>query len=169
MTHRAVITAVGLVGPMALDPHRFWEMIRAGESAIRKIERFDSSPTGCFLAGEVPEFSLNFIPAQFKSKRQSRHTHLLLKAAEQLRGIIPKDGLFNLRIGFATSDLAMISDSGAKRERSGFENALSHRHEPVRAPFGGGRLGHVPGLPGRGADRLHRLRFGHGRHWAGRP
>ena len=123
MTHRAVITAVGLVGPMALDPHRFWEMIRAGESAIRKIERFDSSPTGCFLAGEVPEFSLNFIPAQFKSKRQSRHTHLLLKAAEQLRGVIPNDGLFNLRIGFATSDLAMISDSGAKRERSGFENA----------------------------------------------
>jgi 3-oxoacyl-(acyl-carrier-protein) synthase len=123
MTHRAVITAVGLVGPMALDPHRFWEMIRAGESAIRKIERFDSFPTGCFLAGEVPEFSLNFIPPQFKSKRQSRHTHLLLKAAEQLRGIIPKDGLFNLRIGVATSDLAMISDSGAKRERSGFENA----------------------------------------------
>jgi 3-oxoacyl-[acyl-carrier-protein] synthase II len=123
MTHRAVITSVGLVGPMALDPYQFWEMVRGGKSAIRKIERFNSSPTGCFIAGEVPKFSLDFIPKHFKAKRQSRHTHLLLKAAEQLRKVIPKDGMFNLRIGFATSDLAMISDSGAKRERAGFENA----------------------------------------------
>jgi 3-oxoacyl-[acyl-carrier-protein] synthase II len=123
MTSRAVITSFGIVGPMALDPHQFWDLVRSGQSAIRKIEHFDSSATGCYIAGMVPEFSLNFIPARFKPKRQSRHTHLLLKAGQQIRELVPKNGEFDMRIGFATSDLAMISDSGAKREREGYANA----------------------------------------------
>ena len=122
MKRRAVITLAGIVGPMALDVHQFWEMVREGRSAIRKISRFDSSATGCDIGGEVPDFSLNFIPAHFKSKRQSRHTHLLLKAAEQLQNAIPKDGAFSIRVGLATSDISMIAESGVRRARSGFEN-----------------------------------------------
>jgi len=122
MKRRAVITSAGIVGPMALDAHQFWHLIRDGRSAIRKISRFDSSPTGCHIGGEVPDFPLNFIPAHFKPKRQSRHTHLLLKAAEQIRAALPKSGSFNLRVGLATSDLSMIAESGVKRAHGGFGN-----------------------------------------------
>jgi 3-oxoacyl-[acyl-carrier-protein] synthase II len=120
---RPVITAVGIVGPMALDAHQFWDLIRSGKSAIRKIKRFDPSATGCHIGGEVPDFDLDFIPAQFKPKRQARHTHLLLKAAEQLRKAIPADGDFNLRVGLATSDLAMIAESGVRRAKGGLKGA----------------------------------------------
>lgn len=70
MPRRAVITLVGIVGPMALEAHQFWDLVRGGHSAILKISRSDSSPTGCHIGGEVPDFPLNFIPALFNPKRQ---------------------------------------------------------------------------------------------------
>ena len=123
MKRRAVITCVGIVGPMVLDTLQFWELVRSGKSAIRKIGSFESAPTGCHIGGEVPDFSLSFIPSRLKPKRQARHTHLLLKAAEQIKSVMPPSGDFGIRVGLATSDLSMIAESGVKRARGGFENA----------------------------------------------
>jgi 3-oxoacyl-[acyl-carrier-protein] synthase II len=122
MKRRAVITGAGIVGPQALDAHQFWELVREGRSAIQTIRRFDAAPTGCSIGGEVPPFALGFIPPKFKPKRHSRHTHLLLKAADQLRELLPPDGAFNLRVGLATSDISMIAESGVRRAQAGFEN-----------------------------------------------
>ena len=121
MSRRAVVTSVGIVGPLALNSHDFWDLIREGRSAIRTIRRFDAIETGCQIGGEVPDFSLDFIPAKFKPKRLSRHTHLLLKAAEQIRASVPEDGSFSLRVGLATSDSTMIAESGVKRAKHGYE------------------------------------------------
>jgi len=121
MKRRAVITLAGIVGPQAINVLEFWDSVRAGNSGIRKIGRFDAEPTGCEIGGEVPEFSLDFIPAKFKPKRLSRHTHLLLKAAQQLGNAIPADGGFDLRVGLATSDSTMIAESGVKRMKHGYE------------------------------------------------
>jgi len=147
MKRRAVITLAGIVGPQAINVHQFWESVRAGNSGIRKIERFDAEPTGCEIGGEVPEFSLDFIPAKFKPKRLSRHTHLLLKAAQQLGSAIPGDGGFDLRIGLATSDSTMIAESGGK---------------PISSPRCGRCALDVSGLSRRSADSIHRLRGGNG-------
>jgi len=121
MKRRAVITLAGIVGPQAANVHQFWELVRAGNSGIRKIARFDAAPTGCEIGGEVPEFSLDFIPAKYKPKRLSRHTHLLLKAAQQLAQALPADGGFDLRVGLATSDSTMIAESGVRRVKQGYE------------------------------------------------
>jgi 3-oxoacyl-[acyl-carrier-protein] synthase II len=121
MKRRAVITLAGIVGPQALNVHEFWDLVRSGNSAIRHIRRFNAVPTGCQIGGEVPEFSLDFIPAKFKPKRLARHTHLLLKAAQQLQQALPSDGNFSLRIGLATSDCSIIADSGFQRAKHGYE------------------------------------------------
>ena len=121
MKRRAVITLAGIVGPQAINVHEFWDSVRAGKSGIDRIRRFDAEPTGCEIGGEVPDFSLDFIPAKFKPKRLSRHTHLLLKAAQQLLNAIPGDGGFGLRVGLATSDSTMIAESGVRRAKNGYE------------------------------------------------
>jgi len=123
MNRRAVITSTGIVGPQALNTEQFWDLIKNARSAITRIKRFDATPTGCEIGGEVPPFPLDFIPAKFKPKRLARHTHLLLKAGEQLVPHLPSDGSFNLRVGLATSDIGMIAESGVKRAKYGFEAA----------------------------------------------
>lgn len=120
MKRRAVITLAGIVGPDALNVHEFWDLVRSGRSAIRRLNK-EAAETGCQIGGEVPDFSLDFIPAKFKPKRLARHTHLLLKAAQQLQAAIPKDGGFNLRIGLATSDCSIIANSGYQRAKHGYE------------------------------------------------
>ena len=162
MKRRAVITSAGIVGPMALDSHQFWDLIREGRSAIRKISRFDSSPTGCHIGGEVPDFPLNFIPAHFKPKRQARHTHLLLKAAEQIRGGLPQGGCFNLRIGLATSDLSMVAESGVKRARGGFENACPMMISQCSPHSAAGALSMYLACQGEVSTVLDRLRSRNG-------
>ena len=73
----AVITAMGLAAPGALDPESFWEIIRSGRTAIRTIRRLDTSESGCSLAGKCHPFDLSLLPAELRPKRVARHTQLL--------------------------------------------------------------------------------------------
>jgi hypothetical protein len=51
----AVITAMGVAAPGALDPESFWTLVRNGETAIRRMKRVDTSESpGCSFGGEVP-------------------------------------------------------------------------------------------------------------------
>ena len=65
----AVITAMGLAAPGALDPESFWEIIRSGRTVIRTIRRMDTSESGCSFGGEVPPFDLSLLPAELRPKR----------------------------------------------------------------------------------------------------
>jgi 3-oxoacyl-[acyl-carrier-protein] synthase II len=116
----AVITAMGLAAPGALDPDSFWRMVRHGRTAIARIKRVDTSESGCSFGGEVPPFDLGLLPPEFKPKRLARHTQLVLWAARQIKRDVerlPKSP--SIRLGLATSCLSMISESGAIRSQKG--------------------------------------------------
>ena len=116
----AVITAMGLAAPGALDPESFWEIVRSGRTAIRTIRRLDTSDSGCSFGGEVPPFELSLLPAELRPKRVARHTQLLLWAARQIKDDV--DALRqrpSIRLGLATSCVSMISESGIARCKKG--------------------------------------------------
>ena len=123
---RIAITGCSIIGPMASSPDQFWELIKNGTSAIRRIERFDAASIGCTIGGEIDPFDLDFLPAGMKPKRTSRHTLLLMKAAHEIKAKLPANGDFGVRIGIATSDSAMIAQSGYQRALKGATAANPH-------------------------------------------
>jgi len=51
--NRVVITGLGVASPVGNDIETFWKNSEAGVSGIRTIERFDTTPFGCVVAGQV--------------------------------------------------------------------------------------------------------------------
>jgi len=64
---RVAITGIGAVTPIGTGVEELWAGVRRGESAIRRIERFDASPFPSQIAGEIA-----FDPACFMSPKQTR-------------------------------------------------------------------------------------------------
>lgn len=123
----AVITAMGVAAPGALDPESFWRMVRAGKTAISRIKRLDTSESGCCFGGEVPSFDLSLLPPELKAKRSARHTQLVLWAARQIKTDVqrlPKSPF--IRLGLSTSCTSMISESGVNRSQKGASAASRH-------------------------------------------
>ncbi|HEY5743991.1 MAG TPA: beta-ketoacyl-[acyl-carrier-protein] synthase family protein [Terrimicrobiaceae bacterium] len=123
----AVITAVGVAAPGALDPESFWRMVRMGKTAIGRLRRMEIFESGCSFGGEVPPFDLAVLPADLKPRRLARHTQLALWAARQIKPHVqglPKNPF--VRLGVATSCASMISESGIHRSRMGAQAASRH-------------------------------------------
>jgi 3-oxoacyl-[acyl-carrier-protein] synthase II len=51
---RVVVTGLGLVTPLACGIERTWQRLLAGQSGIKRIEKFDVSDITCKVAGQVP-------------------------------------------------------------------------------------------------------------------
>jgi 3-oxoacyl-[acyl-carrier-protein] synthase II len=51
---RVVVTGLGLVTPLACGIEPTWQRLLAGNSGIRRIEKFDVSDLACRIAGQVP-------------------------------------------------------------------------------------------------------------------
>jgi 3-oxoacyl-[acyl-carrier-protein] synthase II len=51
---RVVVTGLGLVTPLASGTEQTWQRLLAGESGIKRIEKFDVSDIPCKIAGQVP-------------------------------------------------------------------------------------------------------------------
>lgn len=142
----AVITAMGLAAPGALDPESFWKLVRYGHTAIDHIRRVDTSESGCSFGGEVPPFDLSFLPAELKPRRMARHTQLLLWAARQIKTQVeqlPKSP--SIRLGVATSCLSMISESGATRSHKGAAAASRYMISQCPPHAASGALAHYLG------------------------
>jgi 3-oxoacyl-(acyl-carrier-protein) synthase len=58
MTHRAVITGIGVVAPSGIGVEEHWKTILDRHVKIGPITLFDSGPYDTCLAGEVPEFNV---------------------------------------------------------------------------------------------------------------
>ena len=54
MMRRVVVTGLGLVTPLACGVEPTWQRLLAGESGIKRIEKFDVSDLPCRIAGQVP-------------------------------------------------------------------------------------------------------------------
>src|SRR5580658_7925424 len=51
---RVVVTGLGLVTPLACGVEPTWQRLIAGDSGIKRIEKFDVSDIACRIAGQVP-------------------------------------------------------------------------------------------------------------------
>ena len=142
----------------------------SGQTAIRRIERMDTSETGCCFGGEVPPFSLALLPAELKPKRLARHTQLALWAARQIKAEVeelPKSP--SIRLGVATSCVSMISHSVLTQfQRTG---SVVPRYTVAQSPphAASSAIAKILWESGKRADGLDRLRRRHGRDRFGGP
>ncbi|MEM6992090.1 MAG: beta-ketoacyl-ACP synthase II [Myxococcota bacterium] len=74
---RIAITGMGLITPVGLDSARTWAAIRAGESGIGPITKFDASDFTTRIAGEVRDFD----PLQWMAKRELRQMDIFIQYA----------------------------------------------------------------------------------------
>jgi 3-oxoacyl-[acyl-carrier-protein] synthase II len=51
---RVVVTGLGMVTPLGCGVEQTWQRLIAGESGIKRIEKFDVSDIACKIAGQVP-------------------------------------------------------------------------------------------------------------------
>ncbi|MFN7038751.1 MAG: beta-ketoacyl-ACP synthase II [Alphaproteobacteria bacterium] len=71
---RVVITGLGLITPLASTVESTWEKLINGQSAIRKITRFDASDLKCQIAGEILDsnFEDGFNPDLYVDSKEQR-------------------------------------------------------------------------------------------------
>src|SRR5260370_33805606 len=53
---RTVITGLGVLSPLGLDEHAFWEALREGRSGIRRLRAFDTADLPVQIGGEIDGF-----------------------------------------------------------------------------------------------------------------
>ncbi len=81
MRHRVMITGIGAITPIGFGPGGLWDGVRRGESAVRRIERFDPSPFGSQVAAEVEFNPLDVMSAK-RASRLDRFSQLAVVAAK---------------------------------------------------------------------------------------
>ena len=80
---RVVITGIGVVTPLGLDLHTFWNNIKNGVSGIDRITAFDPTEFECQIAGEVKNFNpVTYFKNPKDDRRTDRFTQLGMAAAK---------------------------------------------------------------------------------------
>ena len=98
---RAVITGIGCVTPVGMGAAGLWDGVTRGESAVRRIDRFDTAAYRSQVAAQVDGFD----PAEHLGRkavgRMDRFTHFALTAAGQalVDGGLQADELEGERVG----------------------------------------------------------------------
>ena len=77
MTHRVVITGVGIVSPLGLDADSTWKQLINGKSGIDKITSFDSDGFETQIAAEVKDYD----PVPFVGLKQSKRMDRFVQMA----------------------------------------------------------------------------------------
>lgn len=109
---RVVITGLGIVSPAGAGIEENFAKLLAGQSVIKKIERFDPSGFDCQIAGEIVDFSArNYVPKGYR------------KAVK----VMARD----IEIAVAAADLAFRDADIVTRERAKEEN-VEMQIEPSR-------------------------------------
>lgn len=70
MRKRVVVTGLGVVAPNGIGKEAFWETIRTGKSAVKRITKFDVSSYPSQIAAEVSGFD----PADFMDPKIARRS-----------------------------------------------------------------------------------------------
>ncbi|MDE1921566.1 MAG: beta-ketoacyl-[acyl-carrier-protein] synthase family protein [Candidatus Omnitrophica bacterium] len=79
---KIAITGLGIVSPSGIDKRVFWSNIKAGRSAVEKIERFDSSLYPSRIAGHVKELEGYSNVSSRLLKKIDLFSHMALVASE---------------------------------------------------------------------------------------
>jgi 3-oxoacyl-[acyl-carrier-protein] synthase II len=83
---RVVITGMGVVSPFGVGIEPFWEGLRNGQSAIRRIDSFDTSAFPCQIGGEVTGFAPHEFMDAKEARRMSRSSQFAVAAARMAVG-----------------------------------------------------------------------------------
>jgi 3-oxoacyl-[acyl-carrier-protein] synthase II len=67
LKHRVAITGIGAITPIGTGVEELWQGVRAGESAVRTITRFDASMLSSHVAAEI-----DFDPLQYMTPKRAR-------------------------------------------------------------------------------------------------
>jgi len=76
------ITGLGIVTPSGIDKRKFWANIKAGRSAVKVIERFESSQYPSHIAGQVHELDAYSNVSSRLLKKIDLFSHMALVASE---------------------------------------------------------------------------------------
>lgn len=79
---RVVVTGIGIINPSGIGKDEFWQNMTAGKSAIKAIDRFDTTEFPTKVAGAISDFQPgDFIPRRLIVKTD-RFTHYALAASD---------------------------------------------------------------------------------------
>ena len=82
-TRRVVITGIGAVTPIGSSKEGLWTGLRAQQSAVRSLTRFDPTPFRSHNAAEVADFVATDYLEHKKAKRLDRYGQFSIAAARQ--------------------------------------------------------------------------------------
>lgn len=109
---RVVITGIGAITPIGIGAKGLWRGVRARQSAVRRITRFDPSPFRSQVAAQVEDFDpLDFMDAR-AARRLDRFAQFGIAAASQAvedAGVFPNHqevGRFGVSLGSALGGMA---------------------------------------------------------------
>lgn len=78
---RVVITGLGIVSPLGCDLNLFWHLLSRGESGVKPITSFDTSPFNASLAGEITDFDPTDFIQPKKARRMGRVSQFAVASA----------------------------------------------------------------------------------------
>jgi len=81
MSNRVVITGIGTVNALGQDVPSYWDAVKAGKSAIRPIEGFDTSGFRSKLGAEVRGFDASKFADPMKLRRMDLLSQMVLVAS----------------------------------------------------------------------------------------
>src|SRR5215210_6620715 len=76
-TRRVVVTGIGLVSSLGIGTDANWQAIRAGQSGVGAITKFDASQFATRIAGEVKDFD----PLAFIEKKDVKKMDIFIQYA----------------------------------------------------------------------------------------
>jgi len=79
---KIAITGLGVISPSGIDKRTFWSNVKAGRSAVKKIERFDASLYPSRIAGHVEELEAYSNVSSRLLKKIDLFSHMALVASE---------------------------------------------------------------------------------------
>ncbi len=79
---KIAITGLGVISPSGIDKRVFWANIKAGRSAVEKIERFDASLYASRIAGQVKELEAYSNVSSRLLKKIDLFSHMALVASQ---------------------------------------------------------------------------------------
>jgi 3-oxoacyl-[acyl-carrier-protein] synthase II len=78
---RVLITGLGLVTPIGIGRNDFWAGVRRGQSAVRRLSRFDPAPFTAQLATEVDGFDACAFMSAKRARRLDRYSQFAVAAS----------------------------------------------------------------------------------------
>ena len=82
MTHRVVVTGVGLVCALGIGTEESWKNLIAGQSGVGRVTQFDTTGFDCKIAGEIKNFDPFMWIEKKELKKMGRFIQVALAGAD---------------------------------------------------------------------------------------